>query len=164
MGTTLSDGAKMGIVMIICCAIIAMVVCVAAMVMEWNRTTSSKVEVGKYTDHSLDFEAMAIYGEPLPMANVVAALDLHGQPERLCVQMEDLKGELDGTPYPVADYGTPKMAQLITLLKNYYDKEVYVYTYTTTAANGSKGNLQLCISELSHVDNADGNDQAWEHR
>lgn len=156
MGATLSDGAKMGIVMCICCAIIAMVVTIAAMVTEWNRNTSSKVEVGKYTDHSLDFEAMAIYGEPLPMANIVAALDLHGEPERLCVQMEDLKGKLDGTPYPVADYGTPKMAQLITLLRNYYDKKVYVYTYS------SGSTLQLCISELSHVNNPDGGDQNWE--
>lgn len=161
MGATLSDGAKMGIVMMIVCAIIAMVVVIATMVIDWNRATSSKVEVGKYTDHSLDFEAMAIYGEPLPMANIVAALDLHGEPERLCVQMEDLKGKLNGTPYPTADSGTPEMAQLITLLRGYYDKKVYVYTYTGSSTAG-RGDLQLCISELSHVDNADAGNQNWE--
>ena len=101
---------------------------------------------------------MAVYGKPVPMSNVVAALDLYGIPETLCLQMEDLKNTMEGTPYPMATNSaadTERMQTLITTMRNYYNKKVYVYYATPN------GYLQLCVSELSHENNPDGESQDW---
>lgn len=157
MGGTLSDGLKMGIVMVIMCAVIFAIMVVTAMSIIWNREMQSKYNENKFVDHLSEFTTMAVYGKPLPMPNVVAALDLYGNPEVLCVQMEDLKGEMGGTPYPIAtDSDSQLMKDLLTTLKKYYNKKVYVYVATPN------GQLQLCISELPHDTNSDGATQDWE--
>lgn len=150
--------------MIIVCAILAVVMVITMKGKLFSDDMSGKVEDSRFVDHILDFEAMAVYGDKLPMPNVVSALDLHGEPLVLCLQMEDLKGQYGGTPYPVAHSGTDEMRTLLALLRNYYDKEVYVYTYTGDSSGGYRGDLQLCISELPHSENPDGEGQDWESR
>lgn len=159
MGNTLSDGAKIAITMVIVCSIIAMIVTVAVFSNEFGVNAAGAMNPGTFIDHTADFEAMAVYGDKIPMANVVAALEIYGEPMVLCLQMEDLKGTMGGTPYPVAECDTPAMKTLLMKMRNYFSKEVYVYTYT-----GNGGNLQLCVSELPHSSNPDGNSQSWEIR
>lgn len=164
MGATISDGVKIAITMIIVCAILTIVMIIAMKGKLFSEDMSTKVDDSRFVDHILDFEAMAVYGDKLPMPNIVSALDLHGEPLVFCLQMEDLKGQYGGTPYPVAHSGTDEMRQLIALLRNYYDKEVYVYTYTGSGSGGYRGDLQLCVSELPHNENPDGEGQNWESR
>lgn len=157
MGSTLSDGVKIAIVMVIVSAIITMIVTIYMMAFQWNRSVEEQVDPSTLIDHTFDFTAMAVYGKPIPMPNVVAALNLYGTPEVLCVQMEDLKGKMGGTPYPVSyDSESLLMKDLLAVLRNYYDKKVYVYVATPN------GSLQLCVSELPHSDNPDGANQPWE--
>ncbi len=157
MGSTLSDGVKMAIVMVIVSAIITIVVTIFMMAFQWSNGVQKQMDPATLIDHTFDFTAMAVYGDPIPMPNVVAALNLYGTPEVLCVQMEDLKGEMGGTPYPVSyDSDSQQMKDLLAVLRNYYDKKVYVYVATPN------GNLQLCVSELPHSDNPDGANQSWE--
>lgn len=158
MGPTLSDGLKQGIVMIIVCAVMVVIVTVTAMVRSWNSGVQTYFSAAGFIDYMDNFTAMAVYGKPLPMPEIVAALDLYGTPEVLCLQMEDLKGKLDGTPYPTAKAGEPQMDVLLKTLRNYYGKKVYVYV----ASPG--GQLQLCIAELPHSTNTDGADQGWEDK
>lgn len=157
MGSTLSDGFKMAIAMIIMCAIIGIVLTIVSMVREWDYNT--RLDLMEVNVKAIDnFQTMAVYGKPVPMSNVVAALDLYGIPETLCLQMEDLKNTMEGTPYPMATNSaadTERMQTLITTMRNYYNKKVYVYYATPN------GYLQLCVSELSHESNPDGENQDW---
>ena len=93
MGSTLSDGFKMAIAMIIMCAIIGIVLTIVSMVREWDYNT--RLDLMEVNVKAIDnFQTMAVYGKPVPMSNVVAALDLYGIPETLCLQMEDLKNTI----------------------------------------------------------------------
>lgn len=155
MGSTLSDGMKIAITMIICVAIIAVVVLVYMIVMHFNDSAAT-ITNPTFTDHLDDFVTMSVYGEAIPVPNVVAALEMYGTPETFCLQLEDLKGEMGGTPYPMAtNQDMYLMNQLLSELKKHYDMEVYVYTATPN------GYLQLCVSELPHSENIDGADQ-WD--
>lgn len=157
MGATMSDGLKMGILMIIVCAVVTIVITLTAIVSRWNDRVSTQLNASAFVEHLDDFTAMATYGEAIPMTNVVAALDLYGMPEVLCLQMEDLKGQMGGTPYPVArSTDERRMNELIKTLRNYYGKKVYVYVATPN------GQLQLCVAELPHSTNTDGANQGWE--
>lgn len=156
MGSSLSDGAKIAITMVICSAVIAVIMFTYMMMFNFNEKSAEKLTNPTFLDHEEDFTAMAVYGDSIPMPQVVAALQLYGYPEAICVQLEDLKGEYGGTPYPTADWrDEAKMKQLIDEMKKHYDMQVYVYTAYPN------GNLQLCVSELSHEDNRDGRDQ-WD--
>lgn len=156
MASPLSDGLKIAIVMVIVCSIIATMLYVVTLTSNWEGGARNQLADEAAVDHLSDFTAMSVYGKPIPMPNVVAALDLYGTPEVICVQMEDLKGTLGGDPYPIAYNDEAKIKELCSLLKNYYNKKVYVYT---AAPNGL---LQLCVSELPHSTNADGRLQNWE--
>lgn len=155
MSSTISDGFKTAITMIIVVSVISFVVTITAMVKTWDAGNREAL-IDVNLDAIDNFSTMAVYGKPVPMSNVVASLDLYGTPETLCLQMEDLKGTMGGTPYPMAtNNDMNKMNELITLLRNYYNKKVYVYYATPN------GYLQLCVSELSHDTNTDGRNQDW---
>ena len=90
MGSTLSDGFKMAIAMIIMCAIITIVLTIVSMVREWDYNT--RLDLMEVNVNAIDnFQTMAVYGKPVPMSNVVAALDLYGIPETLCLQIGGFK-------------------------------------------------------------------------
>lgn len=156
MHTTVSDGFKQVFAMLVLGVVLAMSVTVLYFSMKFQSEVDSDMHREKAVDHVQDFTAMSVYGEAVPITNVVAALELHGDPEVLCVQLEDLKHQYGGTPYPIAMVGDANMSVLRDELKKHYEKKVYVYTATPN------GLLQLCISELPHEGNPDGANQSWE--
>lgn len=157
MHETVIDGAKQAIVLVILGVILSMSLYVLVLSTGWQSTADRQLHKEEVMDNTKDLTAMAVYGKPIPMPEVVAALDRMGQPEILCMQMEDLKNQYGGTPYPVAEAGTDLMDTLMEKTKDYLGKKVYIYTASPN------GYLQLCISELAHEDNPDGNDQDWSH-
>lgn len=157
MHETVSDGARQVITMILLGVVFGMALIVLYMSSNFQVAADKGFHKEQIVDHTSDFTAMSVYGKSVPMANVVAALDMYGTPEVLCLQMEDLKHEMGGTPYPLAIVGDANMSVLLDKMKDYLGKKVYVYTATPN------GYLQLCVSELPHTDNPDGAGQAWEH-
>lgn len=156
MGSTVTDGAKQVLVILVLSAVFAMALYVLNISMNFQRQADKQFHKEQIIDHTSDFTAMAVYGKAVPMANVVAALDMYGMPEVLCLQMEDLKNEYGGTPYPVALGNTDLMNTLTEKMRGYLGKKVYVYTATPN------GELQLCVSELPHTATNDGGTQNWE--
>ena len=145
MGGTLYDGAKQAVVMALLVAVIAIVVLIYTLANQFGETTNNRLDISSVVDHTRDFEAMEMYGKPIPMTNVVAAIDAYGIPEQLCVQIEDLRGEMGGNPYPdIKGEDIEQMYELIDRLKDYYSMKVYVYV------EEPNGKLQLCVSELPH--------------
>lgn len=158
MHDTITDGAKIAITLILLGVVMGMAAWVLVISANWQSKTDSQMHKEVVMDRQADFVAMSVYGETLPMAEVVAALDRLGEPEVYCLQMEDLRGFGGGTPYPIATAGTDLMDTLIEKSKDYLGKKVYVYTASPN------GYLQLCVSELPHdASNPDGRDQNWIH-
>jgi hypothetical protein len=154
MHTSINDGFKQAFVLLVLCVIFAMSAAIVQYTIISQNTISSKLHHDQVVDHTSDFTAMAVYGKPVPVAQVIASLDLYGEPEVFCLQMEDLYSA-SGTPYPVAKAGTADMKTLIERLRNYTSKKVYVYTATPN------GMLQLCVSELPHTTGSAGSTQVW---
>lgn len=141
---------------------LVMVVSIIAMIIVFNvsrkrgQDVLKKVDTSTLNDNIADFQVMESYNKPIPVPQVVAALERYGTPEAFCLQMEDLKGQ--GSPYPFAYQSPEDVDALVQKLKNYYDKKVYVYMAKPN------GVLQLCVSELPHYSNQDANNQVWEVR
>lgn len=155
MNQTVNDGGRQVFAMIVLGIIFAMALTVLKISSGFQNEADRQFRKEQLLDHTGDFTAMSVYGDAVPMPTVIAALDMYGYPETLCLQMEDLKNEMGGTPYPMAKYGDTKMDVLIEKLREYSGKQVYVYTATPN------GLLQLCISELPHSENPDGDNQDW---
>lgn len=155
MGDTLSDGAKIAITICVITSIITMMYYVVFKVNVWNNHEMQSMNDKTAINHIDDFKAMEVYGEPIPIPNIIAALDMYGEPEAICVQIEDLKNTHGGNPYPFAKNNPEEVKKVVALLKDYYAMEVYVYTASPN------GLLQLCIAELPHEKNPDGANQNW---
>lgn len=155
MNQAVNDGGKQVFTMIVLGVVFAMALTVLKISSGFQNDADKMFRKEQLLDHTSDFTAMSVYGKPVPVPSIIAALDMYGIPETLCLQMEDLKYEMGGTPYPMAKYDDPAMGDLIEKLRDYSGKQVYVYTATPN------GLLQLCVSELSHEENPDGDNQDW---
>ena len=141
---------RVGIGMLIVVAAVIVLLTTYAVGKQKSSAIINQYDTRRLSDNISDFQAMESYNKPIPVPQVVAALEKYGTPETFCLQMEDLRGT--GSPYPFA------YDKLVEKLKNYYDKKVYVYMAKPN------GVLQLCVSELPHSSNPDGSNQRWEVR
>ena len=87
MHDTITDGAKVAITLILLGVVMGMAVWVLVISANWQSKTDGQMHKEVVMDRQADFVAMSVYGEPLPMAEVVAALDRLGEPEVYCLQM-----------------------------------------------------------------------------
>lgn len=156
MGGTLSSGGKIVATLVSLVAVLSLVFSISLIVILSQQNFTRKYEGLAYGNYITEFRAMEAYGKPIPLPNIIATLNLYGTPESVCLQMEDLKGKMDGNPYPTAYRDEEKIKELLSVLHKYYSKKVYVYVATPN------DQLQICISELPHDKNPDGANQDWE--
>lgn len=147
---------RVGISILIVVAAVIVLLTTYAVGKQKSSAIINQYDTRRLSDNISDFQAMESYNKPIPVPQVVAALEKYGTPETFCLQMEDLRGT--GSPYPFAYDNPEEVHKLVEKLKNYYDKKVYVYMAKPN------GVLQLCVSELPHSSNPDGSNQRWEVR
>ena len=83
---------RVGIGMLIVVAAVIVLLTTYAVGKQKSSAIINQYDTRRLSDNISDFQAMESYNKPIPVPQVVAALEKYGTPATFCLQMEDLRG------------------------------------------------------------------------